>query len=114
MDIKKLLQTFSSLPIEKQLEKITSLLTELKDSDPIFASLLAKIKKQEPNTATLLVIYHDVLQFAQAAREYNNTQGKSSLEKAEQHMEKLRKREQQEKLEDAKDLAAMESLIDTL
>ncbi len=112
--MKNMIQWFNSLSTEEKREKLLAVLHELQDSNEIFSSLFTKLSDSSPNDATLVVIYYDIMMFGQAIEEYNKSQDASSLSKAEQYMQNLLKREQQDRLTDAQDIEKMEDLLENI
>ena len=106
-----MIQWFTSLSIEEKQKKLLTILEALQSSNEVFSSLLAKVSNSLPNDATLIVIYHDVMMFGQAIEEYNTKQDATSLSKAEQYMQELLRREQQDRLHDEEDINRMEDLL---
>jgi len=51
------------------------------------------------------------MMFGQAIEEYNTKQDATSLSKAEQYMQELLRREQQDRLHDEEDINRMEDLL---
>jgi hypothetical protein len=76
--------------------------------------LLQKVLHDEPNDASLLVLYYDVMMFAQAVQAYNISQDSSDLDQAQTYMQKLRDREKQEQIATAEELAQIESERETI
>lgn len=114
MDIKSTIKAFQWLSLEQKQEKLLSILRELQDKNDVFAALLTKVSNTIPNEATLTVIYYDIMMFGEAILAYNTTKNESSLSKAEEYMQKLLQREQQERLANDQDLAQMESLLQNM
>lgn len=114
MDIQAMIITFTKLSTQDKQEKLISMLDALKDSDVVFSSLLEKVSTSEPQDATLTVMYYDVMMFGQAIEAYQETKNITMLNKSEQYMNKLLAREQQERLENDKDIKTLESLLETI
>lgn len=114
MNIQGSIKSFQSLTTQEKQEKLVVVLNELKDSNQVFSSLLAKVSNTIPNDATLIVMYYDIMMFWQAIEEYNKTKDITSLSKAEEYMQALLKREQQDRLTDEKDIEKMEDLLQNI
>jgi hypothetical protein len=114
MDIKHIISSFKGLTTQKKKDKLVSVLKSLQDKDAVFASLLQKVLHDEQNDDTLLVLYYDIMKFAQAIETYNISQDKSALDQTQVYMQKLRDREKQEQIATAAELAEIEAELENI
>ena len=114
MDIKGIISSFRELTTQQKQDKLVSVLQWLQDRDSVFASLLQKVSHDEPNDDTLLVLYYDIMMFAQAVENYNTSQDESALKQGQVYMQKLRDREKQEQIATAEELAHIESELENI
>jgi len=104
-------KSFYDLDFNGKKERLAAMLTQLKDSDSVFADLFQILTTKKVEESYLDVLYGDIMNYASAIKAYEKTKDKAQLDKAQTYLQQLHELEEESKKQDAKDIQALDSML---